>query len=64
MDISTIVSKRHTAENTVIQPSIYTDLDKHFTYYTDPAIYTDPSAASPLSASTSKCCATGTCHYL
>lgn len=64
MDISTIISKRHTAENTAIQASIHTDLDKHFTYYIDPAIYIDPSNASPLSASTSKCCATGTCFSI
>ena len=61
MNVYAVVSKRHSPELSPHHASVHEDLDKHFAYYTDPAIYAGSATASPLSASTSKCCASGTC---
>lgn len=40
------------------------ELESYFSYYSDPSIYLDPTSNNPLSASTTKCCATGTCDNI
>lgn len=40
------------------------ELEAYFSYYSDPSIYMDPTSNIPLSASTTKCCATGTCDNI
>lgn len=61
MNVYAIVSNRNLAQHSA-HASVHDELDKHFSYYADPAIYLGSATASPLSASTSKCCATGTCN--
>jgi len=62
MNVYAIVSNSHIAEKNVHYASVHEELDKHFSYYADPAIYLGSATTNPLSASTSKCCATGTCN--
>ena len=47
--------------NALLIQSMNGQLNAYFDFYTDPMVYSDPATGHSLSASTTTCCATGTC---
>lgn len=54
-DLSSSASAVNNAKEFQVMNS---ELEAYFSYYSDPSIYMDPTGNIPLSASTTKCCAT------
>lgn len=64
MNIENLVSKTKGGSMVELSGSLNSELETYFNLYTDPEMYIDPDTKNPLSASSTTCCATGTCDNI